>query len=285
MRLTSNVAIAAIATAAFCAHSTAFVFPEVSQHGAFLQKSILVSPMVVQQRQHRQKMVHSASSYHRSNTVPLFSAAAADNSSEKKIDVFSEVDAIFKSIDTNQDGVISPEELSNHLVTKMGYTPEYTDYLFTSFDSDDDGEITMKEMRFAFYNFEALSMYMTFGVGGSDITSRVAFQKFLDRPQYGEDSDKLVVDDMADLIFEMIDTDGSGEIDRKELLAYFEKITDKFAKKGTDSQAEEYVQTMFATLDVNQDSAIQIEEMRAAFQKYDFKLLAQTFGLRVYGQD
>jgi len=282
MRLTSNVAIAAIATAAFCAHSTAFVFPEVSQHGAFLQKSILVSPMVVQQRQHRQKMVHSASSYHRSNTVPLFSAAAADNSSEKKIDVFSEVDAIFKSIDTNQDGVISPEELSNHLVTKMGYTPEYTDYLFTSFDSDDDGEITMEEMRFAFYNFDALSMYMTFGVGGSDITSRDAFKNFMAR-QY--ESDKLVVDDLAELIFEMIDTDRSGEIDRKELLAYFEKITNKFAKKGTDSQAEEYVQTMFATLDVNQDSAIQIEEMRAAFQQYDFKLLAQTFGLRVYGQD
>jgi len=39
---------------------------------------------------------------------------------------------------------------------------------------------------------------------------------------------------------------------------------------------------MFATLDADKDGGICREEVRTAFEKYDFKLLARTFGLRVY---
>merc|ERR1740139_1860473 len=63
-------------------------------------------------------------------------------------------------------------------------------------------------------------MYMTFGVGGSDITSREAFKAFaLNQAEGG--SDKLLLNDLADLIFDMIDTDNSGEITKVELREHF----------------------------------------------------------------
>jgi len=200
----------------------------------------------------------------------------------KEIDLLEEVDAIFDSVDVNKDGLISADELRTHLVDVMGYSSEYTTYLFASLDTNADGVITKEEMKFAFYNFEALSMYMTFGVGGSDVTSREAFKEFALRQNAGEGRDKLLLNDLADLIFDMIDTDNSGEIDKEELRKHFDNVTNKFDEDSADQLAKEYVQTMFATLDADKNGSIDRQEIQAAFQKYDFKLLARTFGLRVY---
>jgi len=215
-----------------------------------------------------------------------------DTTTSSSIDILDEVDSIFDCVDTNGDGVITLEELKAHLVDQMGYTEEYTTYLFDSIDTDSNGSISKQEMSFAFYNFEALSMYMTFGVGGADITKRKAF-KDLARNNSGEFSgesrDKLLLKDLADLIFDMIDTDKSGEISKDELKNHFETVTSKLSKvasgeeeTATDTQAQDYVVTMFATLDADQDGGISRDEVRAAFEKYDLKLLARTFGLRVY---
>lgn len=218
----------------------------------------------------------------------LFSGATDESESTpieaagKEIDLLDEADAIFDCVDTNNDGQISAEELRTHLVDVMGYSSEYTTYLFASLDTNADGVITREEMRFAFYNFEALSMYMTFGIGGSDVTSKEAFKSFALRQNAGEGRDKLLLNDLADLIFDMIDTDKSGEIDREELREHFDKVTNKFAEDSADQLAKEYVQTMFTTLDADKDGTIDRQEVQAAFQKYDFKLLARTFGLRVY---
>jgi len=218
---------------------------------------------------------------------------ASDSSTEEtagSIDLLGEVDAIFATVDKNGDGQISLEELRAHLVEEMGYTQDYTEYLFASIDTDSDGTISKEELKFAFYNFEALSMYMTFGIGGADITNRSSFKNLALKSSSAIDPearDKLMLDDLADLIFDIIDTDKSGEITKEELQTHFESVTSKLATaKGedsaTDAQAQDYVQTMFATLDVDKDGGICREEVRTAFQKYDFKLLARTFGLRVY---
>jgi len=207
------------------------------------------------------------------------------NNKDKEIDLLDEADEIFAYVDKNSDGVISLEELRDHLMGDMGYAKEYTEYLFASIDTDSDGEITKEEMRFAFYNFEALSMYMTLGMGGSDITNRNAFKKLARKNSSTspETRDKLLVDDLADLIFDIIDTDSSGEISKEELRTHFDAVTSKLdGKNSTDKQAKEYVSTMFATLDANMDGGICREEVRTAFEKYDFKLLARTFGFRVY---
>ena len=39
---------------------------------------------------------------------------------------------------------------------------------------------------------------------------------------------------------------------------------------------------MFAIFDKNNDGGTDRAEVRTVFQNYDFKLLAKTFGLRVY---
>lgn len=216
--------------------------------------------------------------------------------SSSEIDLLDEVNSIFDCIDTNGDGSITQDELKAHLVDEMGYSKKYTEYLFESIDTDSDGSISRDELRFAFYNFEALSMYMTFGLGGADMTKQESFKKLalqsaLEYYDANDDdekknSSKLLLDDLADLIFDMIDTDQSGEITKEELKAHFGSVTDKLAtnpkEKASKQQAQEYVQTMFQTLDADSDGNICREEIRAAFGKYDFKLLARTFGLKVY---
>lgn len=208
------------------------------------------------------------------------------NSNNDSIDLLDEVDSIFDCVDTNKDGQISQDELRAHLVDEMGYSEKYTDYLFESIDTDSNGSISREELGFAFYNFEALSMYMTFGIGGAEITQQNSFKKLAQNSDAAPEArDKLLLDDLADLIFDMIDTDKSGEITREELEAHFDSVTKKLDSgngKVTQQQANEYVQTMFATLDVDKDGNICREEVRTAFEKYDFKLLARTFGLKVY---
>jgi len=161
-------------------------------------------------------------------------ATASSTDSNNEIDLLDEVDSIFDSVDTNGDGAISLEELRAHLVDEMGYTKDYTEYLFASIDTDSSGSISKEEMKFAFYNFEALSMYMTFGMGGADITNRKAFKKLALKNAGAalsdsdpEARDKLLLDDLADLIFDIIDTDSSGEISKDELKAHFDSVTSK----------------------------------------------------------
>jgi len=268
MKFCQDIIVASI----FIAYPVCAFVPSVPRRTALMQKDAAYSALTIQPLP---LQLSSSSPMHTS----LF-ADAADES--KEIDLLVEADAIFDSVDRNKDGEITAEELRAHLVDQMGYTPEYTKYLFASLDTDADGVITRDEMKFAFYNFEALSMYMTFGVGGSDITSREAFKAFaLNQAEGG--SDKLLLNDLADLIFDMIDTDNSGEITKVELREHFDNVTSKFDdEKSTDMQAKDYVQTMFATFDKNNDGGIDRAEVRTAFQKYDFKLLAKTFGLRVY---
>ena len=156
-----------------------------------------------------------------------------------------EVDSIFDCVDKNGDGEITLEELKEHLVGEMGYTKEYTEYLYESIDTDSNGSISREELRFAFYNFEALSMYMTFGMGGADMTQRQSFKKlalqsaqqYYDPDSSGANSSKLLLDDLADLIFDMIDIDQSGEITRKELEVHFEGVTEKLSKNSIEKAA------------------------------------------------
>lgn len=258
-------------------------------HGIVVASSIAVSPvyafitpaprqrvLIGNDASNSPMMIQSLRSPNHSPLPPLSPLFAGG----KEIDLLKEADAIFDAVDVNDDGTISYDELRAHLVDQMGYTTEYTKFLFSSLDTDADGQITRQEMRFAFYNFEALSLYMTFGVGGSELTSREAFKSFVFNQDGGRD--KLMLDDLADLIFDMIDTDGSGTIDTVELRKHFQNVTSKFDEDIQESQAKEYVDTMLASLDANKDGGIDREEVQAAFQKYDFKLLAETFGLRVY---
>jgi Ca2+-binding EF-hand superfamily protein len=268
--------------------------PPVTQSQSILVGSSIASGSFYAPATSRRRTLSAATS-----STKVAERLGTNSNNKQEIFLLDEVDSIFDCVDKNGDGEITREELKSHLVDEMGYTKKYTNYLFESIDTDSNGSISREELRFAFYNFEALSMYMTFGMGGADITQRAAFKKlalqsahkYYDMENDGftaadESFDRLLLDDLADLIFEMIDTDQSGAISKDELKAHFDSVTEKLSKNARDratrEQAQEYVQTMFDTLDANQDGSICKDEIRVAFQKHDFKLLARTFGLKVY---
>ena len=214
---------------------------------------------------------------------------AASSGDQKDADAIwlpDEVDSIFGCLDTNGDGVVTPDELRAHMVDTMGYSTDYTDYLFESIDTDSNGSISREELGFAFYNFEALGLYATLGLGGAELTRRPAFQKFLLEQRDSDDQQRWLLDDLADLVFDLVDADSSGAITKEELSDHFRRVTDDLAaskaETATVEQAGEYVSTMFETLDANKDGTLSREELRSAFATYDFRLLARTFGLRVY---
>mmetsp|Transcript_25460 Transcript_25460/g.38441 ORF Transcript_25460/g.38441 Transcript_25460/m.38441 type:complete len:276 (-) Transcript_25460:105-932(-) len=210
----------------------------------------------------------------------------------ESIELLPEADAIFDSIDTDCDGSITGAELKNHLMNTMGYSADSPQcrYLFEAFDSDRSGEISREELRAAFcsQNYGAVALYMTFGLGGSLMTSGLSAEVFNERVQQITDrtrsdptsfSNKVLLDDLADLVFDLIDTDKSGVIDKKELREHFDRVTDQ---EGTEKQAKEYVETIFSVLDIDSDGVVNREEMKDAFKKYDFRFLYTTLGLPAY---
>jgi len=212
----------------------------------------------------------------------------------ESIDLLPEADAIFDSIDADNDGSITGAELRNHLVNTMGYSAESPQcrYLFEAFDTDRSGEISREELRAAFcsQNYGAVALYMTFGLGGSLMTSGSSAEFFNERVQQITErtrsdptsfSNKVLLDDLADLVFDLIDTDQSGEINKKELREHFNDVTNQ---EGTEKEAKEYVETIFSVLDIDSDGVVNREEMRDAFKKYDFRFLYTVLGLPAYSE-
>ncbi|CAB9510089.1 expressed unknown protein [Seminavis robusta] len=195
------------------------------------------------------------------------------------IDLMQETDAIFDSIDINQDGTITREELCNHLTDTMGYAPDSAQcrYLFDAVDGDSSGEISKDELRAAFFQNDGsmTRLYTAFGMGGVRIENAPSFP---DRVL--ETDGPLSLDDLADMAFDLIDVDRSGTIEPDELRQHVVAVTGD--KKGTEAQTQEYVDTIFSVLDRNLDGVVNREEMRDAFQQHDSRFLYSTLGLPVY---
>lgn len=56
-----------------------------------------------------------------------------------------EMEAIFRAMDANGDGSLSTEEITDHLVHKMGFNQSFVQEFFTNFDSNSDGKVTLNE--------------------------------------------------------------------------------------------------------------------------------------------
>eukprot|EP00586_Coscinodiscus_wailesii_P017769 CAMPEP_0172505870 /NCGR_PEP_ID=MMETSP1066-20121228/189513_1 /TAXON_ID=671091 /ORGANISM="Coscinodiscus wailesii, Strain CCMP2513" /LENGTH=277 /DNA_ID=CAMNT_0013282627 /DNA_START=68 /DNA_END=901 /DNA_ORIENTATION=- len=239
-----------------------------NNHGSIAKNMLLSSPQLYQAPR---------------NTLSALSSSASDFEAELDINLLKEVDAIFDSIDTDNDGIISSDELRSHLMDTMGYSIESAGYLFAALDRDINGNISRTEMMTAFSKYETVALYMTLGLGGSELTDGAFSDRVKDicrRYEMSADPEsrnKLVLDDLADLVFDIIDDDKSGEIDSKELRDHFEQA----AKKGCEDPGKS-VQSIFDVLDLNLDGVISREEMREGFKKYDHKTLSEALGLRVY---
>ena len=72
----------------------------------------------------------------------------------KETELLEEVNAIVDRIDVNKDGMLPANELWTYLVEIMGYSFEFTTYLFALLNTNADRVIRKEEMMSAFYNFE-----------------------------------------------------------------------------------------------------------------------------------
>jgi len=226
----------------------------------------------------------------RSGVVSLHESAAAASSStttsttkEQELPLDSDwfanndvmSDSIFDKIDTDKDGTISNDELQLHL-EGIGYSNMSIRTLFATLDKNADGLISREEMRFAFTNYDIQALYEAFGVGTVGLVSEKAYTNAIDKIRSNANIDPtaspVMLNILADLIFDKIDTDKSGEIDTKELKKHLESVN-----TGDDELSAASILT---ALDLNADGVISREEMRSGFNQFNPKSLSKALGVR-----
>jgi len=242
-------------------------------------------------------------------TADIIAATTNDNGSHIHSLSSSVVDTIFTSIDTNNDGGISYEELHTNL-EGIGYSSESIRSLFTSLDRNKDGMISRIEMQFAFANYETAALYKVFGVLNKAPTLIATIPMNNNDNANANDNDNDNNDDdcgtntsakdpklltkLADLIFDMIDTDNDEVIDAEHLRLHFiesvgmgssgdgvslDSSSTTFREVGHASSLS--TESILKALDFNEDGVISREEMRAGFNQYDTRALSRALGLCV----
>ena len=190
-------------------------------------------------------------------------------------DLMADADEIFRELDLNKDGEVSHEELKSYL-QETGCSPQVIRRLFTAIDSNADGAISLEEMRFAFRHYETAALYTAFGLSSSE--TKMAIQQAVEtiRSEAGvddtaKDASPLALKLLADLVFDMIDVDGSGEIDQSELRQHFFSVSKDSSAVAVDA--------ILAALDIDSDGTISREEMREGVSNYSYRALKEALGL------
>jgi len=210
-------------------------------------------------------------------------------------------DSIFDTIDTDQDGSITNNELQTYLKgQKFGYknnnntiTESKIRFFFATLDTNMDGLISRDEMRFAFTNYDIHALYQAFGMIGSTSTNEKEYTKAINTIRSNANLDRrrsssLMLEILADCIFDKIDTDHSGEIDAKELKEHFVSLTTTMNASTTSTSTttnitrdDDYylsAESILQALDLNLDGVISREEMRLGFNQFNPKSLSKALG-------
>mmetsp|Transcript_21975 Transcript_21975/g.24329 ORF Transcript_21975/g.24329 Transcript_21975/m.24329 type:complete len:460 (-) Transcript_21975:166-1545(-) len=150
-------------------------------------------------------------------------AAGADSSQADAV-----VERIFNLLDVDKSGMISMNELTNHLKLRdgFGYSDRDIQTVFSRIDADGSGGICREEFRRAML-----------GSGREDCPlSCLTTQKA-----------------SADMIFMLVDKNGSGTIEMEELAEYLE-----------GQYTGEEIEILFGKMDQNSDGEISMDEFRQA---------------------
>merc|ERR1719253_726345 len=119
-------------------------------------------------------------------------------------------------------------------------------------------------------------------VAGKDIRSDAVIKQSIDKLRSDANIDPraspAMLNILADLMFDKIDTDNSGEIDVAELKEHYEWNGEE-EKKNADEIGES-AKSILAALDLNSDGKISREEMRAGFNQFNPKSLSKALGAR-----
>eukprot|EP00751_Fragilariopsis_kerguelensis_P047070 CAMPEP_0171055408 /NCGR_PEP_ID=MMETSP0736-20130129/55760_1 /TAXON_ID=186038 /ORGANISM="Fragilariopsis kerguelensis, Strain L26-C5" /LENGTH=274 /DNA_ID=CAMNT_0011509929 /DNA_START=14 /DNA_END=836 /DNA_ORIENTATION=- len=221
---------------------------------------------------------------HESSQTALSSSESESESWLDNNDIIA--DSIFDTIDTDQDGSITNNELHTYLKGQnFGYknndntiTESKIRFLFATLDTNMDGLISRDEMRFAFTNYDIHALYQAFGMIGSTSTNEKEYTKAINTIRSNANLDRRRssslsnVDILADCIFDKIDTDQSGEIDANELKEHFVSLTTTMNASTTSTSTttnitrdDDYylsAESILQALDLNLDGVISREEMR-----------------------
>uniref|UniRef100_A0A7S3Q384 EF-hand domain-containing protein n=1 Tax=Chaetoceros debilis TaxID=122233 RepID=A0A7S3Q384_9STRA len=224
-------------------------------------------------------------------TVPTITSLAAKSQAEAVEECSSSwfdnndsmADCIFDAIDTDEDGSVSNPELQEYLENIIGsiYDPKSIRLLFATLDQNADGCISREEMRFAFSNYDILALYDAFGItkGLKAVTSDKIYIQAIEQLRSDADIDPsaspAMLNILADLMFDKIDTDASGEIDLNELKEHYNRENNNDNDDGNDESAT----SILSALDVNSDGKISREEMRAGFNQFNPKSLSKALGV------
>uniref|UniRef100_A0A7S3Q3M6 EF-hand domain-containing protein n=1 Tax=Chaetoceros debilis TaxID=122233 RepID=A0A7S3Q3M6_9STRA len=199
----------------------------------------------------------------------------------------SMADSIFDTIDTDEDDSVSNAELQEYLENIIGsiYNPKSIRLLFATLDQNADGCISREEMRFAFSNYDILALYDAFGItkGLKAVTSDKIYIQAIEQLRSDADIDPsaspAMLNILADLMFDKIDTDASGEIDLNELKEHYNRENNNDNDDGNDDDNDESATSILSALDVNSDGKISREEMRAGFNQFNPKSLSKALGV------
>ena len=150
-------------------------------------------------------------------------------------------DLVFACLDRDGDGMVSKEEMCDHLV-RAGYPADVADAWFA--ETTGDGEISQQALRNAFLTYPALRI--TPGLGSNDLVIPEAIRM-----------------DATNVIF-AADTSRDGEITYSELEAHM-------AKLGFPRETIEHV---FTRVDLDENGKLDRDEMAEVFLKYSALRLA-----------
>lgn len=89
--------------------------------------------------------------------APLRSAPGLGNYNADFVhEIQADADALFRNIDVDGDGTVTPQELTQYLKMVSSYTDPAIANLFAMLDVDQDGAISKEEVREAFIKYSAL---------------------------------------------------------------------------------------------------------------------------------
>jgi len=144
-------------------------------------------------------------------------------------------DAVFSCIDKDGNGEITQEELTEHL-TSSGYTPEAVGKIFEKLDTDKSGTLSREELKAGLRNYTPLRKAPGFGNYNEEFKTEIhadadALFNSVDFDNDGEITDvelrvhlrefSKYTDAAISNVFELLDVDGNGGIDRTELRSAF----------------------------------------------------------------
>jgi len=186
-----------------------------------------------------------------------------------KADISDEADFMFRSVDVNGDGEISQQELQEYLGS-AGYSVAQATRIFDALDVNSDESISQEELREGFARYEFSALRLAFGLAGArqhlEGDSATADPRVSD----AESASRLA---NADELFDLIDSDCSGEVDKRE-------FTTHLSKAGYSMVT---IAQIFHILDVNLDGLISRDEMRRSFMSYEYSALRLALGIKPSG--